>query len=99
MTAEISDSMLLMIAFWSAVGSARADRTLLSRLALAEARAVGSTLTIADRTEAAYWESSWAEARVAKAARWLMIKVEGAYMVSWLLIVCSRWLRNEAGMD
>jgi hypothetical protein len=36
---------------------------------------------------------------VAKAARWLMIKVEGAYMVSWLLIVCSRWLRNEAGMD
>jgi hypothetical protein len=54
MTAEISDSMLLMITFWSAVGSASAETTLLSRLALAEARAVGSTLMIADRTEAAY---------------------------------------------
>jgi hypothetical protein len=91
MTAEISDPTLLMIAFWSAVGSASAERTLLSRLALAEARAEGSTLMIADKTDAAYWESPWAEARAANAAKWLRIKVEGVYMAG-----CSR-VRVDVG--
>lgn len=83
MTAEMSASTLLTMALGSAVDSARAERTLFCRLAVAEAKAAVSRFSIADRTEAAYWEPSWAEARAAKAARWLRTRLEETNMLGF----------------
>ena len=76
MTAEMSASTLLTIALGSAVDSARAERTLFCKLAVADAKAAVSRFSIADRTEAAYWLPSWAEARATKAARWLRTRLD-----------------------
>jgi hypothetical protein len=80
-TAEMSASTLLTIALGSAVDSARAEMTLFCRLAVAEARAAVSRFSTADRIAAAYWLPSWAQARAAKAARWLRTRLEETNML------------------
>jgi len=82
-TAEMSASTLLTIALGSAVDSARAEMTLFCRFAVAEARAAVSRFSTADRMDAAYSEPSWADARAAKATRWLKTRLEETNMLGF----------------
>jgi hypothetical protein len=96
MTAEISASTLLTMALGSAVDSARAEMTLFCKLAVAEASAAVSRFSTADRIDAAYWLPSWAEARTAKAARWLRTRLEETIMLGFGQVdVSLKWVEKR----